>query len=367
MRKLSGFKLVTALLLSGLLMVSGAGTALADTGDQAATNGQQQITIQQAITMAMASSNSLHSASAEVDQANNSLTTSQQGNPLDFTPSGFSSSDVEKAMNSLTEANQTLALDQIEYQVSQESVVYSVYQDYLNILQDETAQDAAQQALSLANLQQRAAVLDNQLGGYSQYQVQQANQISAQDQTTLSTDKATLATDYQKFDQLVGLAPDDTPALTDQPSYVPLTIDMDTEVNQVLAESPTILSDQETITTDKDATNAPTYTTSMISSADTLNVAENNLATDETNEAQTERDTYYEITNAESQQASLQQALNTAQQNLQAIQVGYSVGYNDSLDLAAAQSAVTAAQQSLLDNECQHQLNVMFFETPWVS
>ena len=62
MRKRSGFKLVAALLLSGLLAMYGAGAALADTGVQAATDQQQQsITIQQAITMAMANSNTLHS------------------------------------------------------------------------------------------------------------------------------------------------------------------------------------------------------------------------------------------------------------------------------------------------------------------
>jgi outer membrane protein TolC len=276
---------------------------------------------------------------------------------------------VETAFNNLTSADLNLTYQQSQLQASQDSVVYSVYQDYLNILQDETAQDAAQQALSLANLQQRSTVLNNQLGGASQYQVQQANQSSAQAQTNLSTAEANLTTAYQQFNQLVGLAPDDRPALTDQPSFTPLVMDsLDAEVNRVLAASPSILKAQDAVSADKQGLNVVSYVTSAnYSSADSLNIDENGLASTENSVAQSERNMYYNITNLESQQSSLQQALDTAEANLQSIQVGYSVGYNDSLDLAGAQSAVTTAKQNLLDNDCQHQLDVMLFETPWAS
>lgn len=35
--------------------------------------------------------------------------------------------------------------------------------------------------------------------------------------------------------------------------------------------------------------------------------------------------------------------------------------------LAKGQSTLDAAQQNLLDNDCQHQLDVMLIETPWAS
>lgn len=380
MRKWSGFKLATAVMLSGLLMLSGASYALADTdtttataGTTAAATGQQQsITIQQALTMAMANSNSLNSAASSVDQANNNLDTTQQqtAGTLNFTPSGSSTASTETALNNLTAADLNVTLQQSQYQASQDSVVYSVYQDYYNILQDETAQDTAQQALSLAALQQQQAVLEQQLGGYSQYQVTQADQSYAQAQTNLSTAEASLTTAYQQFDKLVGLATDDQPVLTDQPSsFTPLVVgSLDAEVSRVLADSPSILQAQNTVVADKTGLSVVSYVTSAnYSSADSLNIAENNLATTETSVAQSERDMYATIQNLESKQNSLQQALATAEQNLQAIQVGYNVGYNDKLDLIEAQSTLATAQQNLLDNDCQHQLDVMLFETPWVS
>ncbi len=373
MRKRSGFKLVTALLLSGLLVLYGAGAALADAGAPAATDNQQQqsLTIQQAITMAMASSNSLHAASSAVDQANNNLATTQQQNvpELQFTPTGSTTADVEQASNSLTQADLALAYQQSEYQASQDAVVYSVYQDYFNILQDEAALAAAQQALNLAVLQQRATVMNNQLGGASQYQVQQANQADVADEAALSQAEANLTTAYQQFDQLVGLTPDDQPVLTDQPSFAPLVVgSLDAEVSRVLADSPTVLNAQDAVVADKDGLNMVSYVTSEnYSSADILNEDENSLANTENSVAQSERNMYGTIQTLESQQNSMQQDLATEQTNLQEIQVGYSIGNNDSLDLATAQSTLATAQQNLLNNNCQHQLDVMLFETPWAS
>ena len=64
----------------------------------------------------------------------------------------------------------------------------------------------------------------------------QENQSYAAAQTSLTTAQANLDTAYQKFNQLVGLAPDDRPVLTDQPSFAPLVIgSLDAEVSRVLA------------------------------------------------------------------------------------------------------------------------------------
>ena len=110
--------------------------------------------------------------------------------------------------------------------------------------------------------------MDNQLGGASQYQVEQANQGYAQAQTNLSTAEANLTTAYQQFDQLVGLTPDDQPVLTDQPSFAPLAIgSLDAEVSQVLAESPSILKAQDTVTADKTALKYTSFVTSENSPA----------------------------------------------------------------------------------------------------
>jgi outer membrane protein len=389
MRKRSGLKLVVALLLSGLLMVWGAGAALADTGTASAsgsagssgsgatTGAQQQLTLQQALKMAMASNTTLNSASSAVNQANNNLVTTQTQNAatLTYTPSGTStvptsvSSGVETALNSLTTANLNVAYQQRLLQTGQDSVVYSVYQDYLAIVQDEAALDAAQQAFNLADLQQRVTNLEYQVGSASQDDVSQENQSYAASQSSLSSTQESLDTAYQQFNQLVGLVPDDRPVLTDQPSYALLVIgSLDAEVSRVLADSPSILQAQNTVISDKTALTMVSYVPSAnAATSDTLNEAENSLAGAENNASQSERALYQTIITLESKQDSLQQALTTAETNLKMTQVEYEVGMDTKVELETAQSSLTQAQLALLENTVSHQIDVMAFETPWAA
>jgi outer membrane protein TolC len=389
MRKWSGLKLATALLLSGLLMVWGAGAALADTGTASASGsagsgypsggwvgaGAQQLTLQQALAMAMASNTTLNSQSAAVDQANNNLDTAQQQSQatLNYTPSGSAGSPdtvtptVESALNSITDNSLNLTYQTRELQASQDTVTYDVYQDYLAIVQDGAALAAAQQAFNLADLQQRVTNLEYQVGSASQDDVIQENQSYAAAQTSLDTANANLTNAYLQFNQLVGLAPDDRPVLTDQPSFAPLVIgSLDAEVSRVLADSPSILLAQNSVSSDKTALNVVSYIPSEnMATADTLNEAENGLTATENNAAQSERTLYHTITTLESKQNSMQQALTTAETNLQMYQVEYNVGMATKIDLETAQSNLSQAQLALLENTVSQQMDVMAFETPW--
>jgi outer membrane protein TolC len=386
MRKWSGVRLVVVLLLSGLLMVWGAGVALADASTVAATGtavaasssgaasgAQQQLTVQQAIGMALAVSPSLISSSYSVNQSQNKVT--QQTEPitalnnLTFTPSGNTSSANEGALNNLVAANLNWAQAKLAAQADQDSVTYQVYSTYYVILQDEAALNAVQQSFNLADLQQRIMNLTYQVGGASQNDVIQENQSYAAAQQNLDAAKANLDTDYQKFNQLVGLPTGDRPVLTDQPSFTPLVIgSLAAEVSRVLASDVSISSDQNTVTEQKEAlTIVSQDPAANAASADTLGAAQQNLVTEQNNVSQWERNMYYTIQNLESNQTSLQQALTTAEDNLKMVQVEYDVGMDTKVDLATDQSSLNSAQLALLKNTVSHQLDVMAFETPWAA
>jgi len=377
MRKQFRFKLVMALLLSGLLMAWGAGAALADTGTGVATGGggagAQQLTLQQALSMAMATSPSLISSSYGIDQAKNKVI--QQTEPitglsnLTFTPSGNTSTATEGAFNTLVAANLSWQQAQKANQAGQDTVTYQVYSAYYTILQDEEALNAEQQSFNLEDLTQRVTNLEYQVGYTSQDAVVQENQKYAAAQATLATDQASLDTDYQKFNQLVGLATDDRPVLTDQPTFAPLVIgSLDAEVSRVLASDVNISNAQNTVTEHQEGmTIVSQDPAANAASADTLGEAQQNLVNEQNNVSQWERNTYYSIQNLESSQDSLQQALTTAETNLQMYQVEYNVGIATKIDLETAQSSLTSAQLALLKNTVSHQLDVMTFETPWAA
>jgi len=377
MRKQFRFKLVMALLLSGLLMAWGAGAALADTGTGVATGGggagAQQLTLQQALSMAMATSPSLISSSYGIDQAKNKVI--QQTEPitglsnLTFTPSGNTSTATEGAFNTLVAANLSWQQAQKANQAGQDTVTYQVYSAYYTILQDEEALNAEQQSFNLEDLTQRVTNLEYQVGYTSQDAVVQENQKYAAAQATLATDQASLDTDYQKFNQLVGLATDDRPVLTDQPTFAPLVIgSLDAEVSRVLASDVNISNAQNTVTEQQEGmTIVSQDPAANAASADTLGESQQNLVNEQNNVSQWERNTYYSIQNLESSQDSLQQALTTAETNLQMYQVEYNVGIATKIDLETAQSSLTSAQLALLKNTVSHQLDVMTFETPWAA
>jgi outer membrane protein TolC len=368
-----------AILLSGLLMVWGAGAALADTGTGTAAGsgagasgpGAQQITLQQALSMAEANSTSLVSSSFSINQAGNTVT--QQAEPitglgnLTYTPSGSTSPATERAFNALVAANLSWELAQKDYQAAQDTVNYAVYQDYFAIVQGEATLDAEQQAFNLVDLNQRITNLKYQIGSDSQDDVSQENQLYAQAQASLTADQNDLDTTYQQFNQLVGLAPDDRPVLTDQPSFTPLVIDsLDAEVSRVLATDPAITSSQNSVTEQKEALNVVSDDPAAnAANADTLGEAQQSLASTQNSVSQGERNTYYSIQKLESDQVSLQQALTTAETNLQMTQVEYDVGMDTKVDLKSEQSLLSQAQLALLENTISHQLAVMAFETPW--
>ena len=372
MRKRSGFKLVMVLLLSGLLMIWGAGAAFADSSTGAAT-AQQQLTVQQAITMAIATSPTIISSGYSINQTENKV--NQQTEPITalgnftFTPSGNTSAANEGALNNLVAANLNWTQAQKAQQADLDTVTYQVYSAYYTILQDEAALDAAQQSFNLADLQQRVMNLTYQVGGASQDAVIQENQSYAAAQSSLASDQSSLDTDYQKFNQLVGLTTSDRPALTDQPSFVPLVIgSLEAEVSRVLESDLNISSAQNTVTEQQEALTVVSQDPAAnAASADTLGSAQQNLVNAQNSLSQWERNQYYSIQNLESSQSSLQQALTTAQTNLAMTQVEYNVGMDTEINVQTAQSSLNSAQLALLKNTVSHQLDVMAFETPWAA
>jgi hypothetical protein len=386
--------LAAAVWLCSLLVLGGPGAGMADTASAtaaasttAATTGAtatattgattttaatgatgQQLTLQQAISMALANSPSLKAANYSVDQAKqNQSLAAEPVIASSFTAQGSASPEDESAVNNLAQANLNYQQAQKNYQASRDTVVMEVYQDYFGILEDEAALESARQALNLADWNQRATTLNYQLGGASRYQVITANQNYASAQAALASAQATLNAAYQQFDQLVGLMPDDRPVLTDQPSFTPLVIgSLEAEVDRVLNTSPTVSAAQNSVSQAQTALSVYSYDTSKnAATLDSLAIAQQNAVSTENSVAQQVRNLYYNIKTLESKQDSLQQSLDAAQANLEMTQVKYDTGAASAIDLANAKYALAQAQQALLDNSCQHQLSVQAFETPW--
>lgn len=365
MPKRSQARAASALLLAGLLALSGAGACQAADDQQ---QQQKQITLQQAVDMAVASSGDLRVARYSIDQAEDRRDAAAL--KLTYTPTGQASPETESAFNSLVSADLTLKQQKRSYQASLDGVAMTVYQAYFDILQDQAALEAARQDLSLADLQQRAATLNHQLGGASGLEKQQASDTATTARASLATAETSLADAYQQFNQLVGLLPDERPDLVDQPSFAPLEIDsLEAEVSRALASSPSVLNKADAVDQAKTALLIYSYSQADINTYQAtktnIDIAEQNLVLAKDSAAQSLRTLYYNIRQLESDRNDLQQKLNTAGLNLSITQAKYDTGAASQIDLRTAQSALAAAERSLLSNTCQHQLQTQTFRTPW--
>ena len=356
-------KLMLAILCMGMLILCSTGVATAATDTQ-------QLTLQQAMDMAMTNSSALKVAQDTIDQQQYSRDAKSQD--VSFIPTGQTTPANEQAFLSLVQADMDLQQEKLNYQASKDSVVMQVYQAYDAILQDQVALDAAQQAFNLADLQRRTTTLNCQLGGASKLQLQQANESYTSAQSALTTSQTTLADDYQKFNQLVGLMPDDRPALVDEPAFTPLKIDsLDAEVSRVVETSPALYSKQSAVDKAKIALSIYSYGNTEANTYQgtekNIDIAQINASTAQDSVAQQVRSLYYSISKLEASHDSLQQKLATAEMNLQIAQIKYATGAASNIDLLTAQSNLTQAKQALLSNICQHQLQAQTFETPWAS
>jgi len=336
----------------------------------AAEPAGHQMPMQQAVKMAIANSSSLRASGYSIDQSKEDLDAASKA--LDFTPTGQTTPEVEQAYNSYVQKNLNWMSAKKSYQSALDSVVISVYQAYYNVLEAKASLDAAQQSMNYAEMQYRGTVLKRQLGCASKWQLTQDSESYESAKQAYASAEKTLADSYQKFNQLIGLSAASRPELTDQPVFSPLQVtSLDAEISRVLDESPSVWKANNAVDQAEIALNiysyspaeAHTYKSAEIS----VSIAEQNAQTEKDRTVQALRSLYYNIMKMEDNHAILVKKLSTAEESLRVARLKYQCGLISKIDLVSAENSVTQSKLNLLQAECQHVIQVMSFETPWVS
>jgi len=345
-----------------LSLILGGSTAFAD---EAAV---QELTLQQAVSKALANSRSLRVSEYQIQLAQEDRDSAAEA--VDFIPTGQTTPEAEKAFNNLVQKDLSLQAAKKDYQAAQDSVVISVYQAYYGVLEAEAALEAAQQAVDQAELQYRGTALKYQFGAASKLQLMQDNDSYESARQAYATAEKTLADSYEKLNQLVGLQPADRPVLTDQPGFSPLEIDsLEAEIARVLEKSPTVWKAQKAVDQAKIALDiysyGPAETHTYEGMEISISIAEENARAAEESAAQSLRSLYSNIRQLEESHAGLERKLATAEENLRMTELKYQYGRASRIDLIAARSTVAQSKQALLEAECQHAILVTAFKTPW--
>lgn len=352
-------KLLILTLVGGFLFLN-SGYAFA--GDQ------RELTMQQAVEMAWNHSSALRAAGYNIEKSK--YDRDAAADKVEYTPTGQASPEAETAFNNLVQADINWQAAKKNYQAQQDSIRLSVYQAYCSILQNQAAVESAQEAVYYAELQYRAAQLSYQVGSGSKWNVQQKQNDLVLAKTDLAAAQKTLEDSYMKFNQLLGLSPDERPQLVEQPAFSPFSVaSLEAEVSRVLDESPTVWQARQSVTQAKIALDIYSFSNSEAHTYDSMetsvSIAEQNAKSAEEKAAQTVRSLYNSIQQLEQTRAGLLQKLETARNDLLMTEAKFKNGTANKLELAAARHAVVQARKSLLDTDCQHAILVEAFKTPW--
>ncbi|APC09540.1 TolC family protein [Neomoorella thermoacetica] len=335
---------------------------------KAAESTAPQLTLQQAIDQAIANSNILKADSLAIDQAK--YDRDAAGLNVTFTPSGPTTTVAEKAFTQLQQADLKWQVAKKNYDADKDTVVMKVYQAYFGVIQAQAALDAAQKALLNIDWQRKVANMSFQAGIISNSQMQQTANGYSQAQAQLASAQKALDNAYEKFNQLVGLMPDERPVLVDRPTFMPLTINsLDAEVSRVLDASPTVWLMEKNVDLAKLALDlysfGPTEPHTYKATEIQVPIAEQNVANVRSQMSQLVRSLYYSIKQAEENYTSLQYKLAIDKENLRVAEVKYSAGLATKGDIISAQATLAQDIQNIENVLCQHQILVKAFEKPW--
>lgn len=326
-----------------------------------------EFTLQQAIEQAKAHSETLKSMKYDVDRGYE--VRQYVGDKVEFTPLEASNSAADTLFKNLMSADLTWRSAKRSYEAQEDTIVMTTYKTYYGLLQAIENVKVAKIQADSADWQHRVAAATYRVGILNKMGMLQADATLAGSKATLEAANKALEDSYQKFNQLVGLWPEDRPVLVDKPSYNEVKIDnLDYEVAKAMAASPSIWLARQKV--DLAQINLNLYSFNNSSEpyiAKQIDLEKTEIAVQDTTEqlGKLVRTLYYTIKQTEEQYATAQENVKTAEEALRVVRVKYDVGMATSAEVHAAEAALAQAEKSFFDLACQHEIYALAFQKPW--
>jgi len=328
-----------------------------------------QMTLQQAVGRALAINSALRLAEYDIDRAYE--VRQFAADKVRYIPTGPATPEAEAAFNTLLQVDMGWQMAQKSYTAQEDTVVMAVYQAYNGVLGAREKVNSAQIAVESAEWQKKLAVAGNRAGTVSNMTMVQADAALSGGRAALDAACQSLDDAYQKFNQLVGLWPEDRPVLTDQPVYSPLTIDnLDTEVERAIEANPAVWLAGRKIDLAEISLNLYNFTDpnriepyqarkidvdkALVSASDIQEQARKLV-----------RSLYYAARQMEGQYTGVLEQVKIAEEALRVTRLKYDLGMATRAEVVRAEASLANARQSLVDITCQHEILKMAFRKPW--
>ncbi len=327
-----------------------------------------ELTLNQAIALALAHSEAVKRAERDVDRTYEwRVYRSEKLNYTPLAPPG--DPKVEIAWSNLLAADLTWRMSKKSLTAEQDEVALDACKKYWDVLKAQEKVRAAEEGLKKADWELRRARANFQVGMIPQAALVAAEAGLAQAKAALEAAKNDLDNAYASFNRLVGLWPQDRPVLVDGVNFNPLQVsDVETEVGRIVDESPTVWLANEKVTLQKYYEDMMFYTGEyrpyQVRKIE-VEQAELDAAAARKMMEEITRSLYYNAKSLEESYQALQEGVKTAEENLRVTKVKYDVGMATRAEVAAAEAALAEAKQKALEIACQHAYLKLAFEKPW--
>ncbi len=328
-----------------------------------------EITFQQAIDKAKATSKTLQNAGYDVDRSYE--VQKDAADDVKFIPSGQTSATPSDsaAVNKLASANMSYESAKLSQTVAEDTLVMKVYQLYNGVLQAQEKVKLAQAQLKSDEMRRTVAEANARVGILNKADLMQVRANAESADSTLEADQKALDDEYQKFNQLVGLEPNDRPVLKDVPKYSELKVDnLDVAVSRAIDASPSIWIMDQKINLAKLTLDLYNWNSASDPyEAKKIDLKEAEVSAGDTRDQMDKlvRTLYYTIKQQEKQYVAAQEKVRVAEENLRVAQVKYQVGMAIEADVCDDEASLAQANQEQMDILCQHDSLIYAFSKPW--
>jgi outer membrane protein TolC len=326
-----------------------------------------EFTLEQAIEKAMANSETLKSSDYDVERGYE--VRQYVGDKLVWTPLESSGTEADSAFRNLMSSDLNWRSAKRTYEAQEDSLVMQTYKLYFGLQQAINNVRVAEIQAGSAEWQYRVSAATYRVGMLNSLGLLQADATLTTSKSNLESANKALEDAYQKFNQLVGLWPEDRPVLVEKPVFNEVKIDnLDFEVAKALAASPSVWLAQQKI--DLAKINLNLYNFNNASEpyiAKEIDVTKTEIAAEDTTEQMEKlvRTLYYTIKQAEEQYAVAQDSVKTAEESFRVTKIKYDIGMATLAEVRAAEAALAQAEKSVADLTYSHEIFEYAFQKPW--
>lgn len=330
-----------------------------------------EFTFQKALEEAKAHSKSLQLSNYDVDRTYE--VQKNAGENVQYVPIGPSSGpDPESnAATGYKKAALNWEIAKKDHSTQEDTTEMQTLQLYDGLLQAIEKVKATEAQLKDAVWKHRIAAASYQVGLIDKTSMAQADSAQEIAKTGLEAAKKSLDDSYQKFNQLVGLNPEERPVLVDNPKFEVLNVEnLYSEVERLLDQNPEVWAAEQQIALAKFSLDTFNFNSSGDPyEAKQIDVDKAAVTAGDTKEKARKaiRTLYYTVKQLEQQYIGALEDVKSAEEALRVVRIKYDVGMATQADVAAAESTLEQKRQSVVNYACQHEINAAAFHKPWAA